>query len=205
MEAIAAATPDRPALLVAVLLTSAVSSFYAARLVTLVFLTSPRSERAGSAHESGPVMLVPLLALGLATLVFGVGVAMGTVDLGVGAPAEAPPWLVALSLSLSLAAALAGWLLYRRGPRDERALGAARSGYGIDALYGRTAVPAFAATARALEGGAERANGMALDLVARMAMAASTASRRVQGGYLRAYETLLLAGAVALLAYWSIR
>ncbi len=204
-EGIAAATLERPILLVVVLLTSAASSFYAARLVTLVFLTSPRSERAHVAHESGAAMVVPLLALGLATLVFGVGVAMGAVDLGVVAPAETPLWLLALSLALAAGAAVAGWLLYRRGPRDERALAVPRSGYGIDALYGRTVVRPFAASARALEGGAERANGMALDLIARLLMGLSTASRRVQGGYLRAYETLLLAGAAALLAYWTIR
>ena len=204
-EAIAAAALDRPYLLVLILLTSAVSAFYAARLVTLVFLTSPRSDRASSAHEPGAVMLLPLVGLALGTMTLGLAVAAGAIDLGVGALADAPPWLGALSLALAVAAVLAGWLLYRGGPRDETVLALARSGYGIDALYGRTAVPLFEAIARALELGAERTNGMVLDLVARTAMSASSAARRVQGGYLRAYETLLLAGAVALLAYWSIR
>jgi NADH:ubiquinone oxidoreductase subunit 5 (subunit L)/multisubunit Na+/H+ antiporter MnhA subunit len=150
-------------------------------------------------------MLVPLLLLGLATMTFGAAVASGTIELGVGALSDSPPWLIALSVALATAGALAGWLLYRGGPRDERALGPARSGFGVDALYGRTAIPVFIAIARTLEVGAERTNGMALDLVGRIAMAASTAARRVQSGYLRSYETLLLAGAVALLAYWSIR
>jgi hypothetical protein len=59
--------------------------------------------------------------------------------------------------------------------------------------------------AQVLELGSEALVQLVTDLVARAFVAAGAIVRRAQGGYVRAYEAVLLAAAVALLAYWSLR
>ena len=207
-EAIAAAVMDRPILLVGVLATSALSALYAARLFALVFVAPPSSDQARHAHESPPVMLVPLLALAAGALVFGALVAGGTVPLGVTPSAEAPLALSLTSAALALAFAAAGLAIYWRGPRaivPARVSNAARAGFGFDTLYLAAAVIPVRAIAQVLEQGSEALVQLIADLVGRAVIAGSALVRRMQGGYVRSYEALLLAAAVALLAYWSIR
>jgi NADH-quinone oxidoreductase subunit L len=207
-EAIAAAALERPAVLVAVLATSALTALYAARLFALAFLAPAASEQARHAHESPPLMLAPLLVLAAAALSFGVIVASGAVSLGAAAAAEAPLALSLVSAALAVGGAALGLALYARGPRARvplRVSNAARSGLGVDALYGRVVVATFRGLAAVLDLGSETLVQRSADLVGRAAYAGSAVLRRVQGGYVRVYEAMLLAGAVVLLAYWSLR
>ena len=207
-EAIAAAVLDRPLVLVGVLATSALSALYAARLFALVFVAPPASEQARHAHESPPVMLVPLLVLAAGALVFGALVAAGAVPLGVTATAEAPLLLSVTSGALAVAFAALGLALYWRGPRaivPAPVANAARAGFGVDTLYLASAVIPVRAIAQILEQGSEALVQLIADLVGRAVVAGSVLVRRLQGGYVRSYEALLLAAAVALLAYWSLR
>jgi NADH-quinone oxidoreductase subunit L len=207
-EAIAAAVMDRPLLLVGVLATSALSALYAARLFALVFVAPPASEQARHAHESPPLMLVPLLVLAAGALVFGALVAGGMVPLGVAASAEAPIALTLTSGALAVAFAAIGLAIYWRGPRaivPATVAGAARTGFGFDTLYLVSAVLPVRTIAQVLEQGSEALVQLIADLVGRAVVAGSGVARRLQGGYVRSYEALLLAGAVALLAYWSLR
>ena len=207
-EAIAAAVMDRPILLVGVLATSALSALYGARLFALVFVAPPASEQARRAHESPPLMLVPLLVLAAGALVFGALVAGGMVPLGVAASAEAPIALTLTSGALAVAFAAIGLAIYWRGPRaivPAAVAGAARTGFGFDTLYLVSAVLPVRTIAQVLEQGSEALVQLIADLVGRAVVAGSGVARRLQGGYVRSYEALLLAGAVALLAYWSLR
>ena len=207
-EAIAAAVMDRPVVLVGVLATSALSALYAARLFALVFVAPAASDQARHAHESPPVMLVPLLVLAAGALVFGALVAAGTVPLGVEAETEAPLALSLTSAALAVAFAAAGLAIYWRGPRaivPARVANVARGGFGFDTLYLASAVMPVRAIAQVLEQGSEALVQLIADLVGRAVVAGSALVRRLQGGYVRSYEALLLAGAVALLAYWSLR
>lgn len=207
-EAIAAAALERPALLVAVLATSALTALYASRLFALAFLAPAASDQARHAHESPPLMLLPLLILGAAALSFGLIVASGAVSFGVAPTEEAPLALSLVAAALATGGAALGLALYSRGPRalvPLRIADAARAGLGVDALYARAVVATFRGLAAVLDLGSETLVQRSADLVGRMAYAGSAVLRRVQGGYVRAYEAMLLAGAVVLLAYWSLR
>jgi NADH-quinone oxidoreductase subunit L len=207
-EAIAAAVLDRPLLLVAVLATSGVSALYAARLFALLFIAPAASEQARQAHESPAVMIVPLLVLGAGALAFGLAVSSGPLSLGTTETHDAPAALAAASIGLALGGAALGLALYARGPRvrvPPAITRAAGAGYGLDALYARTVVAAFRGIARTLDVGSEMVVQRSADLVARAVGSGAAIVRRVQMGYVRVYEAMLLAAAVALLAYWSLR
>jgi NADH-quinone oxidoreductase subunit L len=206
-EAIAVATIDQPLLLAALLLTSALSAFYAARLFTLVFLAPAGAH--GPVHGPPALMVVPLTLLSVLALGFGALVSAHVVPLGLGRESETPEWLLLTSGALALGGALLGWLLYRRGLPGaaalERVTGQAAGGLGVDRLYRVAFVRPFIRVARELDRGAERANERAVDGVARLVIRGGATVRRIQGGPVRAYEALLLTGAVILLAFWSLR
>ncbi|HZP96061.1 MAG TPA: NADH-quinone oxidoreductase subunit L [Candidatus Limnocylindria bacterium] len=207
-EAIAAAVLDRPILLVAVIATSPLTALYVARLFALVFVAPAASEEARHAHESPALMLVPLLVFAAGALAFGILVASGALSLGSEPGAEPPLALSLVSASLAVAGAAAGVAVYARGPRalvPVRAADLARSGFAMDALYARSIVAAFRGLALALETGSERVVQGSADLVGRAVSGGGAVVRRAQGGYVRVYEAMLLAAAVVLLAYWSLR
>ena len=206
-EAIAVAALDEPVLLGAVLLTSALSAFYAARLFTLVFI-APAAEQHAT-HAPPAVMLVPLTVLGVLALGFGALVGLHVLPLGLGWESETPEWLLAVSTVLGVGGVLLGWLVYRNGLAGaaavERISGRAAGGFGVDRLYRVAFARPFAAVARELEGSAEHANERVVDGLAGLVVRAGARLRGVQAGSVRGYEALLLTGAVILLAFWSLR
>lgn len=206
-EAIAVAALDEPVLLAAVLLTSALSAFYAARLFTLVFI-APAAEQHAT-HAPPAVMLVPLTVLGVLALGFGALVGLHVLPLGLGRESETPGWLLAVSTVLGVGGVLLGWLVYRNGlggaAAVERISGRAAGGFGVDRIYRAAFVKPFAAVARELERSAEHANERAVDGLAGLVVRAGARLRGLQAGSVRGYEALLLTGAVILLAFWSLR
>lgn len=206
-EAIAVAALDQPLLLGAVLITTALSAFYAARLFVLVFVAPSGDRRA--VHRPPAAMLIPLTLLAILALGFGAPVAAHLLPLGLGRESETPQWLLLTSGVLAIGGALLGGLLYRRGlPRAaalERIAGRAGGGFGVDRSYRTLFVRPFAAIARALDRGAERANRRAVDGLAGLVVRGGSRLRRLQAGSVRGYEALLLTGAVILLAFWSLR
>lgn len=206
-EAIAVAALDQPVLLAAVLLTGALSAFYAARLFTLVFL-APAGGPAPS-HGTPIVMGIPLALLALLTLAFGALVAAQVVPLGVGPETEAPEWVLLISSLLGVGGAILGWHRYRHGlptARDrERVTAWVAGGLGVDRLYHAVFAAPFAKVARGLERGAEVANERGVDGVAGLIGRGSDRIRLLQAGSVRGYEALLLTGAAVLLAFWSLR
>ena len=205
-----AAFSDSDALLtVLVLLAAAASAFAGVRLFTLVFVAPPAALR--EAHEPPPLQDIPLALLALGALGFGAVVSAGILPIGSGPADDAPPWLLNATFAIALSGSIAAWLVYRRGltraaavaTSIDHAVGWARGGLGIDALYVRGVVRPFAAIARELEVGAERVNEDAVDAIGRMATRASGAIGRAHPVTARAQQAVLLAGTAALLAFWT--
>jgi len=204
---VSAAFSENDALLTAlVLLAVAAAAFAGVRLFALAFVAPPATAR--EAHEPSPLQDLPLVLLAIAAIALGPAVATGLLPIGSGAADTAPLWLLGATFAIALAGSIAAWLGYRHGParaaRIERLTAWARDGFGFDQLYARAIVRPFAAIAKELERGAERENGDALDAVARAMVAASRAVRGVPVEDARTQQTLLLAGTVVLLAFWTI-
>jgi NADH-quinone oxidoreductase subunit L len=188
-----------------VLLAVAASAFAGVRLFALMFVAPPAAPR--EAEPPPPLQDIPLTVLALGALGFGAAVSGGIVPIGSGPADEAPVWLLVATFAIALAASIAAWLGYRHGlppaARIERTLRWARGGLGIDALYSRGIERPFEAIARELDIGAEHANEWAVDAVGSLAVRASGALRRTTSESVRAQQALLLAGIVALLAFWT--
>src|SRR5439155_7937619 len=189
-----------------VLLAVAAAAFAGVRLFALTFVAPPASAR--EAHEAPPLQDVPLVVLAIAAIGLGPAVATDLLPIGSGPADTAPLWLVSATFAIAVAGSIAAWLGYRHGParaaRIERLTAWARDGLRFDRLYARAIARPFAAIARELERGAERANGDAIDAIARGMTAASRALRRVPLEDARAQQAVLLAGTVVLLAFWTL-
>jgi NADH-quinone oxidoreductase subunit L len=151
----------------AIFITLAVSAlltaFYTARQITLVFLGEPRTKSAAHAHESKPVMTLPLVVLGVFAVAAGwVGIPHSFPLIGklssawfqtfMGSMVSVEPVeghsLIPLTVSLlvSLGGLALGWLVYRRKVSAEAkdplhvALGPAfvvlQNKYYLDEFYG---------------------------------------------------------------------
>ena len=201
-----AALSERDALLTALVLAStAVLAFAGVRLFALIFAAPPAVAR--DAHEPPPLQDIPLALLALGALGFGAVVTAGLLPFGTGPADTAPLWLPIATFALALAGSIVAWLVYRHGltraARIEGAMGWARTGLGIDALYDRAVAGPFAAIARELEDGAERVNERAVDAVGSIGVRASSAMHHLYPESARAQQALVVAGTVALLAFWT--
>lgn len=103
------------------LATALLTAFYMTRLWVMTFLGEPRSEHAEHAHESPPVMSVPLLLLAIAAAVGGIGATAVR-----GALENPASGHASLSLPLAVAATLvavigifAGYQIYRASHGQE--------------------------------------------------------------------------------------
>jgi NADH-quinone oxidoreductase subunit L len=191
-------------LTVLVLLTVAAAAFAGVRAFVLIFVAPATAVR--DAHEWVPFD-VPLVVLAVAALGFGAIVSAGVVPIGSGPADDAPLWLIVATFGIAVVAGAAAWLAYRHGPRRaapiERATRWARGGLGIDTLYARGIGGISAATARELEVGAERAIEGSIGSVGTAARWASSVVRRADPAGPRGQQAWILAGVVALLAYWT--
>ena len=119
------------ALFIVLAVTALLTAFYTARQITLVFLSKPRSDAAAYAHETKPVMTVPLVVLALFAVTFGwVGIPHAFPGLGAISPAWFQSFVgsmlspgsvsevhsnipLVVSILVSLGGLLLGWLVYR--------------------------------------------------------------------------------------------
>jgi NADH-quinone oxidoreductase subunit L len=201
------------------------SALYMGRLVFLTFFGQARSEEAEHAHESPPVMTVPLLLLAVGAAVAGVldastdGLISRFVEPVVGLVPEgaagiAKPALVALSLSLAILGMLVTWIVYASGKVDWLALRVRMQpaqrvlehGWYVDTYYSALLVTpgkavsawlAYVFDARVLDG-AVNGIGAAVRGLAR-------GGRRLQTGLVRTYALAFLAGVIGLLVYVGFR
>jgi len=189
-------------------LTAAMTSFYVFRALFLVFFGTYRGE--AHAHESPPVMTVPLALL--AVLSLGGGLFQVSKWLAPMFPEHAPPdspLLLAASISAAFGGALVAFALYwwRPGLADVFARRlkwlyvAALNKYKVDEIYGATVVRPLVGTSReVLWRGidVEVIDGL-VNGVGRRAVGIGSLLRLAQSGYIRSYAAWVLLGAVSLL------
>ena len=216
------------------LVTAGLTAAYGFRLLFVVFYGKSRLERKveRQAHESPPVMIVPMVVLAvLAALggyiglpkVLGLGSAVAdflapvfpAAELAGGEVSAATEWLlIALSVVAVAAGFLAAYWLYVR--RWGRAESMARSipwlydllyeGYHLDRAYSEAVVKPLRALGDWLSGPIEeRGLDGAVEGLARLLGLAGQGLRRLQTGLVRSYALAMLLGAVAVLAYFLIR
>jgi NADH-quinone oxidoreductase subunit L len=149
------------ALFALALFVAVLTPFYMFRLFFVVFLGGPRTEAAGHAHESPPVMAWPLRVLAVFSLIGGVIGANGILDAQFGGETAGPaltwlqrlvePWVTKPGVALiGLAAAAAGFalaaVLYARAASDPlpaklgRLAAAMRNRFYFDEIYEATVI-----------------------------------------------------------------
>jgi NADH-quinone oxidoreductase subunit L len=201
------------------------TAFYLGRMIFLTFFGSPRSEGAEHAHESPPVMWVPLATLavgaigaGLALQLSPEGTLTGFLEPVVGAfqlgEGLAPAALATIAVVVAVASLLLAWLIYgsrRVDPFAFRAslepmATAAERGWYVDRAYDVAFVQPAKAFARLT---ADVVDGKVIDGavngVAGAVKGAAAAGRRVQTGTVRTYALVLFVGAVLVLGFVGVR
>jgi len=215
--------------------TAGLTAFYAFRLLFVAFYGRSRLDKKTEAqvHESPPVMVVPMvilaaLAVGAGYIglpkVVGVGTAIeqflqpALVDAHLSEPAEGG---VILELGLMLASVvavasgfiLAYWFYIRRWGLAARATSSARwlydvvyNSYYVDEAYTEAIVKPLRTLADVLADVVEvRTIDGLVNGLARFAGLLGQGLRRLQTGLVRNYALVMLAGAVAVLAYFLVR
>ena len=201
------------------------SALYIGRLLFLAFFGEPRSEEAEHAHESPPVMTVPLVALAAGAAVTGLILstnAEGTLARflePVTGPVPEGEGLSTLALSviataIALGALVLAWWVYASGRVDRLTLRerlqplprAAAAGWYVDRAYSTLFVnPGIAAArfsadvfdAKGIDGLVNGVGGGVRRLAA--------AGRRIQTGFVRSYALGLFVGAVGVLLWLGTR
>ena len=201
------------------------SAFYIGRLLFLTFFGRSRSEEAERAHESPPVMWIPLVLLAIGTAFAGylstssegrlehlLEPVHGAVPEGVAGLAK--PALFVIAVVISLTGLAVAWLLYGSGRVDWLALRdrlgsiprLLANGWYVDRAYDLAfvqpgkAAATFAATVvdgQVIDGAV---NGVGSS-VRRLA----GVGRRLQTGFVRSYALFLFGGAVGVLVYLGLR
>ncbi len=200
------------------------SAAYIGRLVFLTFFGEPRSQEAAHAHESPPVMWIPLTVLAAGALVAGwlnltpegrlagfLEPALGRVPVG---PGLTVPVMNAIAIAITLSALIAAWYTFASGKVDwlavrERVQPLQRvlqNGWYVDRAYqtvlvepARTLarITAFVVDTQIIDGLVNAIGGGVKRLAG--------AGRRVQTGYVRTYALAIGLGVVALMFWVGVR
>jgi NADH-quinone oxidoreductase subunit L len=215
----------RPVVWVLGTLGALLSALYIGRLVFLTFFGSPRSEQAEHAHESPPVMTIPLVLLAVGAAVVGFALnstaegriahflepVVGEVPHGDGLAV----WVLStIGATVAVVGLVLTWLVYASRKVDavafeERLQPLPRTllhGWYVDDAYSKLLVTPGKAAARitAFVVDAKWVDGLVNGVgggVARLAQA----GRLLQTGFVRSYALAFLVGAVALLAWAGVR
>jgi NADH-quinone oxidoreductase subunit L len=201
------------------------SALYIGRLIFLTFFGSPRSEAAEHAHESPPVMTVPLALQAIRAA--GAGLLNATPEgrvagflepvvgtVAIGTQGLGTTVLTAVAVTIASLGLVSAWFVYASGKVDWLALRVRlapvqrllANGWYLDTYYSAIlvtpgeAVAAFSAyvvDARFIDGIVNGAGGAVRGLAG--------AARRVQTGFVRNYALAFLAGVVGVLVYAGLR
>ncbi|MGZ6544622.1 MAG: NADH-quinone oxidoreductase subunit L [Actinomycetota bacterium] len=202
-----------------------ISALYIGRLVFLTFFGRPRSEEAEHAHESSPVMTIPLVLLAIGAALAGLldltlhGVLSTFVEPVLGAVPEGSAGIaygaiVAISSSMVVIGVLTTWFVYGSGNIDWLALRVRlqpaqrvlEHGWYVDNYYSALLVTpgkavaawlAYVFDTRVIDG---VVNGIGASV-----RALARSGRRLQTGLVRTYALAFLAGAICLLVYVGVR
>jgi NADH-quinone oxidoreductase subunit L len=204
------------------LLTALLTAFYMSRMIYLTFFGTPRWAEGAHPHEAPPVMALPLGVLAVAALGAGVlntpwrpGLAhfLDPVFAGLQVahlPASTTQWvLAAVSAAVAVVGILLAAAVYLRGRRPSEegpAWDLVRRGYRVDEAYARVFAAGGGAAARFA---ADTVDQKGIDgLVNGVGVLVRTVGERLrplQTGFVRQYGLGIVAGAVALLAWFLSR
>ncbi|MDP9329021.1 MAG: NADH-quinone oxidoreductase subunit L [Actinomycetota bacterium] len=201
------------------------SAVYIGRLIFLTFFGSPRSEAAEHAHESPPVMTLPLVLLAIGAAAAGVlntnpdGRIATFLEPVVGPLSEGSAGLgttllIGIAIAIAALGLLVAWFVYASGKIDWVALRVRlapvqrlfANGWYLDSYYSAIlvtpgkAVAAFSAyvlDARLIDGIVNGVGGAVHGL--------ANAARKVQTGFVRNYALAFLVGVVGVLVYAGLR
>jgi NADH-quinone oxidoreductase subunit L len=198
------------------------TGFYMSRLMFLTFWTKPRYPKSLTPHESPPIMTVPLAALAVFALGFGL---LGTpwrngfehflepaFELAAHAelPSAATVWILAfVSIAAGVVGILFAYWRYLRPSEvpDEsgRVWQGAEAGFYVDAAYNAAIVQPDKAVATAAATFDNNIVDGAVNGVGAAVRWSASALRPLQSGFVRAYGIGILAGAVGLLIWFVSR
>lgn len=182
----------KPALFWIAATVALLTAFYMTRLMVVTFLGKPRAEGADHAHEVNFVMLLPLLVLGVLSLIAGYPFFAAKF-----APAYAQPehlfhfsgLVPMVSLAAVALGVILGLLLYRGRSKDPLAISLFRERFYIDQFYDQFVVRYFQNALAAIVHFIDEfvINGMIVDGLARSVRGVGNRFRAIQNGNLQTY------------------
>jgi NADH-quinone oxidoreductase subunit L len=201
------------------------SSLYIGRLLFLAFPGRPRSEVADHAHESPPLMWVPLVILSVGAAAAGLlsltadGPLIRFLEPATGPIPEGNVGLgrvvfISIALIASVAGLLVTWFVYGSGRVDWFALRARlqpiprllANGWYVDRLYQTVVAAPGKAFAMFLANVVDlRVIDGSVNGIGRSVRGLAETGRRLQTGFVREYALALFAGTVGILVYLGFR
>jgi NADH-quinone oxidoreductase subunit L len=180
--------------------------FYMTRLFVVAFLGKSRSEKADHAHEVGPLMWVPLAALGVLALFSGFSFISKPFSPALPHHTEFHFGTVAIVSLLALVIGVAaGWFLYQNKDRDPVCIPLLRERFKIDWFYDNILIRygqnAFAAVVHFFD--EFLINGLLVGGLSRSAASLGNLFRLVQSGSLQGYALTFGLG-VVLVIYFTV-
>ncbi|KIL36656.1 hypothetical protein SD71_06510 [Cohnella kolymensis] len=186
------------------------TALYMARLYFLVFAGKPRQD--GHAHESPPVMTIPLIVLAVLSLFAGFVETpfngwFGEWLTGETADHHGSGLVMVVSVAVGLLGVYLGWLIYVKGTISRDIVSSRMPGlvmvlerkYYIDELYHLIFVKPLYAAGKLLEAFDEYVVDGAVRLTGRAANALGRLNTRLQNGQVQSYALTALIGIVILL------
>jgi NADH-quinone oxidoreductase subunit L len=182
-------------------LTAALTAFYMTRLVIVAFTGKPRGSGAEHAHEVPLVMLIPLMALAIPSLLSAYGLlSIPLQAMEPGEHHEGSSGLVVMicSIVVLVAGFLAASKLYRGKDKDPLNIPVFANKFYFDEFYARLVAIAQDGVAWIVTG-LERifVGGLTLKLPAFLSIGFGNWMRRLQGGSLQGYTFVLGLGIIA--------
>jgi NADH-quinone oxidoreductase subunit L len=196
---LAAAYPHNFLLFLIGIATAFLTAFYMTRLVVVVFAGKTRSEAAGHAHEVPLVMLLPLGALAIPSLLSAYGFLAGPLQAMMPQEGhEGGPVVMIASIAVLIAGFLGATKLYRNAEKDPVNLPLFANKFYIDEIYAvivKYAQDRLAWIVNALE--KLLVDSTTTRLPVALASGLGGLFRRLQNGNLQSYAFLFGAGVVA--------
>jgi NADH-quinone oxidoreductase subunit L len=200
------------------------TAFYIGRMICMTFLGRARSEAAEHAHESQPVMVVPLALLAVGVVVVGIlqlnpdGRMTQALEPVVGAEALGAglsvPALIGMAVAVALLSLALAWWIYGSGRVDtvafrerlEPMATAAQRGWYVDRAYDVVIVQPAKALARLTS---DVVDALVIDGavngIAGLVKRSASGGKLIQTGFVRTYALVLFLGAVLVLGFIGVR
>ncbi len=208
-EILAAAYSGNKALFAIAVLVAFLTTFYMTRAFVITFLGKTRSENADHAHEVGPLMLIPLVALAGMAILSGFPFLSGALNairpVHEHGHAEGHTFILIASIASLVLGLAAGFLLYNGKTKDPLSIPLFRNRFYLDTIYEKGLVKflqdGFAAIVHFLD--ELVINGLIVGGFTRLADSAGRLFTKVQSGNLQAYAFTFGLG-VLLVIYFTV-